>query len=98
MLAFYALWTVSYYTRVNAREQGDISATGIKDKTNCVGVMLHSRLTTAGLSPTHISFLTFKFLFCYDEQLYHKGFTSPRNYTIGVNNLSALFGNWNDTE
>ena len=23
-------------------------------------------------------------LFCYDEQLYHKGFTSPRNYTIGV--------------
>ena len=24
--------------------------------------------------------------------IYHKGFTSPRNYTIGVNNLSALLG------
>ena len=23
---------------------------------------------------------------------------SPRNYTIGVNNLSALFGYWNDNE
>ena len=27
-------------------------------------------------------------MFCYEQQ-FHKGFTSPRNYTIGANNLSV---------